>query len=307
MNCLETPNTTQDRAKTLLQTPPNMRPAAIILTHRRAKTFTTRKLLLDLGWPWLIYLLVEQRDPDLPEYKRLYGDEVLIYDREQVEVDYFDNNGPTSVAVHARNATNDWCRKLGITHQLQCDDDLYGCHLATELNNDLRWLYHWRVSRLPEWCQHYLFPYVCLQLWQLIDRVPFMRAACIGMSSDCAGKVYLTRRKVMQAILISQRKPITFSARFNEDVTTYVTLNSLGEVTPEFDLIVQQSKPTQVRSGGMSNEYKQVGTYIKTFYTVLRWPESITIADLGLVWRIHHFIRPHIYPKIVPPTVRKPD
>lgn len=59
----------------------------------------------------------------------------------------------------------------------------------------------------------------------------------------------------------------------------------------------------------MTDIYLDVGTYVKSFYSVIFQPSSVTVRDMGdgsARRRLHHSVSwPHTTPKIVRETLRK--
>jgi hypothetical protein len=66
---------------------------------------------------------------------------------------------------------------------------------------------------------------------------------------------------------------------------------------------------TQEQSGGLTEEYLRLGTYAKSFYTVMMAPSCTTVTVMG-----ESNLRPHhritwrkAVPKVVPERYRKDD
>ena len=66
---------------------------------------------------------------------------------------------------------------------------------------------------------------------------------------------------------------------------------------------------TQQNSGGLTDAYLDLGTYVKSFYTVVGNPSCVKISDMGCNHRrIHHLIDwEHAVPKIISDIFRKED
>ena len=92
-----------------------------------------------------------------------------------------------------------------------------------------------------------------------------------------------------------------------EDVTTYTTLGSRGELFFTFVDVHIIQVATQSLGGGMTEAYKESGTYLKTFYSVMSMPSAIKV---GMMYskhqRIHHRIDwESCVPKILNEKYRK--
>ena len=98
-------------------------------------------------------------------------------------------------------------------------------------------------------------------------------------------------RKAMNSFFCRVDRPIQFRGTMNEDVTTYTTLGSRGELFFTFVDVHIIQIPTQSLGGGMTAAYRESGTYLKTFYSVMSMPSCIKV---GMMYsknsRIHHRI-----------------
>jgi len=79
----------------------------------------------------------------------------------------------------------------------------------------------------------------------------------------------------------------------NEDVNTYTSLGSRGHLFGTvIDFGLNQIQ-TQANPGGITEMYKQFGTYVKSFYTIMFCPAFVKIATIGNSpesQRIHHHV-----------------
>lgn len=87
----------------------------------------------------------------------------------------------------------------------------------------------------------------------------------------------------------------------NEDVNIYTYLGSQGKLfLTVLDLAINQLQ-TQSNTGGITETYLDVGTYIKSFYSVMIMPSAVKIGMMGNCnMRIHHKIKwNNCVPKII--------
>jgi len=84
-------------------------------------------------------------------------------------------------------------------------------------------------------------------------------------------------------------------------VNTYVTDGSRGELFLTVTGLQLTQNQTQKSSGGMTDIYLGLGTYTKSFYTVMMHPSSVTVSSMGNTHRrLHHSIKwDHTVPKIL--------
>ena len=115
------------------------------------------------------------------------------------------------------------------------------------------------------------------------------------------------KRKAMNSFVCDTEKPFLFRGRLNEDVNTYVSLGSIGDLFfTDMELQLDQLQ-TQGNAGGMTEAYLESGTYVKAFYTVMTAPSCTTIRSMGNVhMRLHHHINwRKAVPLIIPQQFRK--
>lgn len=98
-------------------------------------------------------------------------------------------------------------------------------------------------------------------------------------------------RKAMNTFFCSTEKPFKFLGRINEDVNAYITLQNNGQIFLTIPFIQMNQVQTQKSSGGLTEIYLSLGTYVKSFYTVICAPSCTKIRLMGRSnRRLHHSI-----------------
>ena len=99
--------------------------AVFILTHGRPDNVITYSTLRNTGYTGKIYLICDDTDKKLDEYKSKYGDEVIVFSKDdyQGKFDMMDNFSGNKVIVYARNACYDIARSLGLNYFFEYEDD----------------------------------------------------------------------------------------------------------------------------------------------------------------------------------------
>ena len=96
-------------------------------------------------------------------------------------------------------------------------------------------------------------------------------------------------RKAMNTFFSRTDRPIPFIGSINEDVNAYCDLGRRGELMMSVVDVQMDQKQTQSSEGGMTGAYLDGGTYLKSFYTVMVQPSSVTVAMMGDGhYRLHH-------------------
>ena len=102
--------------------------AVFILTHGRPDNVKTFSTLKKCGYTGKIFLIVDNEDKAIDKYINIYGkDRVRVFDKKAMadEIDEGNNFNNRKVIVHARNASFEIAKQLGITYFVQFDDDYY--------------------------------------------------------------------------------------------------------------------------------------------------------------------------------------
>ena len=113
-------------------------------------------------------------------------------------------------------------------------------------------------------------------------------------------------RKAMNMFFCRTDRPFQFYGRLNEDTTAYTLLGQQGGLfftVANWELIQGQ---TQQNEGGLTDAYLSLGTYVKSFYSVMFCPSCVKISALGdgskgvRHERIHHRVDwTHCTPMII--------
>ena len=255
---------------------------AFILTHGRPYTVHTFRTLRTHGYTGRILIVIDDEDEAMGEYKRIFGDDVLVFSKDEVGryTDQFDNFSGRRSVLWARNACWGLARQVGYRYFIQLDDDFTGWGYRRRgkghsLSSSVQEEYHeWRISSLDA---------VFEALARLIETTPVQTIAFSQGGDHIGGaeKRLRFRRKAMNSFVCSTERPFLFRGRFNDDVTTYTFLGRAGGLFfTDMQLELHQLQ-SQLNPGGMSEAYLDFGTYVKSFYTVMAAPSCATIAPIG--------------------------
>jgi len=263
--------------------------AVFILSHGRPDKVITYNNLIRSGYTGAVYIIIDNEDNTAHQYQKNYGDIVIAFDKAAIAetFDEGDNFDDRRAVVYARNACFDIARQLGITYFMQLDDDYTG--FFYQMNSKFESTHNRTIFDI-DMIISYLLNY-----YQSIPA----KSIAIAQGGDFLGglendidKSLNRRRKCMNTFICSTDRPFQFVGRINEDVNTYTWYQSLGNLFLTFPLLSIRQKQTQANSGGMTELYLDSGTYIKSFYTVMYSPSSVTIRTMGELYsRLHHHIK----------------
>lgn len=283
--------------------------AVFILTHGRANFVYTHGTLRKQGYTGKIYLICDDEDKQIDQYIKLYGtDSVVVFNKQDAidATDSGDNFKKRNSVVYARNVSFKIAADLGLTHFWQLDDDYTRFDYST--NEELQYIT--KDNKIGN------FDYVLTAMVEFMDTTPFHSIAfsqggdyiggegCVLLSKMRKDEIY---RKVMNSFLFRVDRPVKFMGRINEDVNMYVEWGRRGILFMTSPQVRLQQKETQQNSGGLTEIYLDLGTYVKSFYSVMYAPSCVKIAEMGTMdRRIHHQISwRHTVPKILGEHHRK--
>ena len=266
-----------------------------ILTHGRPNNVKTYKLIRNRGYTGPVVFVLDNEDQTRSEYEKNFGKEnIEIFDKKWYadRVDEGNNFDNRKVIIHARNACWDIARKLGYKYFIQLDDDYYS--LGYRYDTGERKIHN--LDRVFE---------IVLDFYKSVP----IKSIAFSQGGDHIGGFsgIKMKRKCMNSFFCSVDRQFQFVGSINEDVNTYTSLGSRGEVFFTFTNINLSQGDTQTNSGGMSDQYAMSGTYVKSFHSVMMQPNSVKISMMNSKnIRLHHSIKwSNTTPMIIDPKHKK--
>jgi hypothetical protein len=254
--------------------------AVFILTHGRPDNVKTLSTLKKAGYTGKIYFIVDNEDKTISEYIKNFGEEnVKIFNKKFMadNVDEGNNFDNKKVIIHARNSCFDIAKDLGIKYFVQFDDDYYYFGYRYETGAKI-------IKNIDSVFDSMITFYKNTNI----------KSICFSQGGDHIGGFsgIKLKRKAMNSFLCSTDRPFKFIGSINEDVNTYTSLGSRGNLFFTFTNIQLDQKDTQSNNGGMTDEYALSGTYVKSFHSVLMHPSSVKVSMMNATNpRLHHSIK----------------
>ena len=276
-----------------------------ILTNGRPDNVITYATLRKSGYTGRIFLIVDDEDKTKAEYKKNFPGEVIIFSKSDYagKFDIMDNFGGNRVIVFARNACYDIARKLGLDYFFEYEDDYTQFQYRYVDKDSLKGI---QVKNLDQ------------ILDAIIDCLDKTNATTIAFAQggDFIGGVgsfknNTFKRKAMNSFVFKvnddPKNDTIFIGRMNDDVNTYLTQGKIGKLFFQISNISLVQLATQSNSGGNTEVYKDYGTYVKSFYSVIASPSCCKIDLMGRInKRLHHKINwNHAVPKILDQKFKK--
>lgn len=276
-----------------------------ILSHGRASNVKTLKTLKRCGYTGKVIIVVDNEDVQEDDYKRIYGkSNVYVFDKLDIanRYDTMDNFEERRTVFYARNACFEIAEELGYKYFLQLDDDYTSFEFR--MIRDKR-LVGQQVKNI-----NLLFDY-------MLDFLDVTKASTVAFAQggDLIGGKDNGRfrdkilRKAMNSFFCTTERPFRFIGRVNEDVNTYCLLGTQGKLLFTYMDVALTQTQTQKQKGGMSEQYLDSGTYLKSFYTVVCCPSCVTVHMMGTkkkAMRLHHRVNwKNCVPKIISEKYKK--
>lgn len=262
--------------------------AAFILTNGRPDSVVTYKALKKAGYEGKIYIVIDDEDRTAPEYQAKFETDVIVFDKQKIAktFDVADNFQNHRGVVYARNAIFEIAKELGIKYFIMLDDDYTAFNYKFDNEGKFG---EWPIKNLGG---------VLDALLEYYKSIPALTIAMaqngdfIGGKRSAMAQTVGTKRKAMNTFICSTDRPFQFVGRINEDVNTYVSLGSRGKLFLQINHAAIIQKQTQSSKGGLTEQYLDIGTYVKSFYTVIMNPSSVRVGVMGEKHpRLHHKIR----------------
>lgn len=273
--------------------------ALFLISHNKPDfiTFNTIKKFGYNSKKW--FIILDDKDKCINEYIEKYGkNHIKIFSKKEVakKIDMMDNFDYDSVITYARNACYDIAKEIGVHYFLTLDDDY----------DSFRFRFPGMPSAMIRNLDVVIDEY--LKFYKNNEKIKIL-AFCQGadLAAIQTGKVL---RKAMNALFCCTERRVQFNGHLNEDVTTYTRYNQLGEPFMTFPHVQLNQLPTQT-GGAITGVYKEYGTYVKTFYSVMQCPTFIKVCTFGKgfrmsKFRIHHKIDSKFgYAKIISARYKK--
>lgn len=254
-----------------------------ILTHGRPDNVKTFNTLKKCGYTGKLILIVDNEDKSIEKYISNFGIEnVKVFNKKEMadsidEANNFDNR---KVIVHARNYCFKIAKELNIKYFLQLDDDY--TEFLFRFENKLG--YAASIKNINKVFDSFLTFYKNTNI----------KSIAFSQGGDHIGGFSVTKlkRKCMNSFFCSTERPFQFIGSINEDVNTYTTLASRGDLFFTFTSVQLNQAMTQSQAGGMTDAYNLSGTYVKSFHSVLMHPSGVKVSMMNTSnTRLHHLIK----------------
>lgn len=253
-----------------------------ILSHGRPHKRDTYDMLRSCGYTGRIIIVCDNEDTTIDEYRKEYGKEnIYIFDKPKCakSIDSMNNFGKRNAILFARNVCFDIAKELGYDYFQELDDDYY-------------YFGHKRKERGKKTiCYNLVVKWFIECLANMPSNVKTIAFSQGGDHIGGYNEDVIYKRKAMNSFFCITNRRINFVGILNEDVNAYVKGGIRGDLYFTFMPFKLDQDDTQKNTGGISDLYNDVGTYVKSFYSVMIAPSCVKIRQMGCKsMRLHHSI-----------------
>lgn len=244
--------------------------AIFILTHGRARDQKTLDMLKGCGYSGKYYLIIDDLDDQGDDYKELYGDHVVVFDKMKIyeETDTASCEEYLKCILYARNFSEKFARELGLKYFMMLDDDIRAL-----------------VFRYPEdgsqKTQH-IESDIDELLEAFIEFAESGSIACVSFGTQVTYvkgiKVFDSLpRRCFQTFLRKVDIPIEWRSVMNEDYVTSFHDGKTGTLFLEVPKVQIYSVDVGENTNGMQETYERMNEYVRSFFAPMIVPSAFIV------------------------------
>ena len=245
--------------------------AVFIISHKRPEVETLQALKAT-GYTGEYFIVVDDKDSSIEEYKSRYKDHVIIFNKEEMlkVTDTIDNYQILNAAVYAMNYCIKYSREKGYKYIAIFDDDTKSIRMRYEKEGKLKVCDISDLNKVLELYINFLEKsnFLC---------VSFLPAARLigGINSEIWKK--REYNNVANIFIIRTDSPY-FKGSLYQDLTYSVLNNYRGKlVKAVLPVVYYQEPPENNLNGGLAETYTKYSKYTSIFHTVIACPSAVHI------------------------------
>lgn len=230
-----------------------------IITHKRAEKVLTFEMFKKAKYSGRIWLVVDDLDEQLEQYKTKFKDKVLVFNKEDYKkvVDTHINKFEMNGAIFARNACIDFAEKLKLEYFFVCDDDLKKVYFKNHITGKMITKEATRsIEKIFEHMVEYLEDAEQIVALAFADDGAFFG----GINKTVEEGVKYTLTKMM---LYRKQKPVRYKGILFEDMATIYRGYGSGKIAFSIMPVSVSSEKNGTNEGGVQR--------IVSKALILRW------------------------------------
>ena len=259
--------------------------ATLIISHGRPQNILTLSSLTKAGYTGQYYIIVDDQDKSVQEYKQNYGNNVVVFNKQHYldSAISFNLEPLVNVAVHARNAAEDIAVQLGLKYFLLLDDDIINFQFKYNQDGCLNRIKAFDIDNIISMYIKYMEDANITTLGLAHDG--YFLGGNINMFTLPQHSRY---RLLANAFLRKVSEKVVWSPDMCEDFITSILENRKQNVWISLPFLscsckVQGMNKKKV-DGGNSNVYIEQGNYGVAIYSVLNLPDCYRLKISKKLW-----------------------
>lgn len=271
--------------------------AIFIISHARANKQLSYKMFREkLKYTGKIYIVVDTGDTQLSEYQKLYSDDLLIFDKEDIQFDWMTNRKEYAHPVYARNFVCQYAKKIGLECFLLVDDDVS--------NINVRYLLRDKLG-----CAHMKnFNAVLDSMYDLVIN------PSVGILSICAqigtiggvNQIFLNGVYPVCAcvFVIDAKKNYAFKSFGCEDELLTCETYRQGMIAVAYTMLQLVTPSIGTNEGGMHSMYENSRNFF-SFPMVISFPTTCKLTEGKKHYIKCTYRKDNMFPKVLSESVKK--
>lgn len=262
-----------------------MNDAVFIITHKRADEQLTLRTLQSLNCSLPIYLIVDDLDPQLSQYKDKYGDMVKVFSKEEVRksTDTVDNFHILNSALFARVYCQTLAQEMALDHYAVMDDDISSFKARF---NEFGLTKTYSIKDITPILQ---------ESFRLLDETCLSATGYGNAGAYFGGLTKAYEYNVVQVYIFKTSKAPEFKGTRSEDEIANLLAGIQGTPMISNRHLSFAMPPRGSNAGGLHDDYHLFATmFVVNMYSVIVSPSSRYIVPDGNFRRV-----PNSYPKIL--------
>lgn len=254
-----------------------------IISHERAETMTTYKLLQKMQCKYPIYIVIDNEDKQKELYEKKYSSLIVFDKNEYLEkTDTIDNFKKKTSAVYARNFCIDKAKEMKKKYFAIFDDDITDIRIRYPKDGKLASFLIKDITKVIDIYVDFLEKSKCAgtgfgQTWGLIG----------GIETFFNGG----QREICQTMILKNSDFKYFAGTQNED--GHFSYANFDKVFYKINGAIITSPERGTNEGG-NNDFYNNDFYITNFYSIIYYPSALKINLEGKIRRQKKYIYPEI-------------
>lgn len=242
--------------------------SVFVISHNRTEC-KTYNWLMNNGFNRDLFIVIDTEDKSIDEYRKLYGDRVLVFDKGDYDCDLFDNNPSRTSATFARNACFDFAKERGSEYLIIFDDDISGANYRFMVNGKLKSQKVTNVTAILD------------EIVKWVSCANNFGCASYNLATNFRGVFDSLKKDPVSMFVVSSNDELRFRGRASEDINFAYHMGLNGKFTLSINNILLNIPAfgNESQAGGYRDQ--TYGGYRRDW--IVRFRKFITPVSDGII------------------------